>query len=355
MTNRIAIENVRVFDGNELTAPTTVVIDGTRIGADADGAEVVDGQGGTLLPGLIDAHVHITNPQELAQLASWGVTTGLDMACWPTDRVASLRAVTGFADFRTAGLPAIGPGGPHSCIPNMPTGAIINTAADARAHVEARMTEEVDYIKGIAEAPGAGGPPLEALSALVSAAREYGKKSVIHAASAGAYDIAVQAGADFITHLPIDGPVNPESLTAMKNAGQTAVPTTTMMSGILAGRAPIDGVLANLRAVADSGIAILAGTDSNAQQGVPAQIRHGSSLHEEFGLMSRAGMRPLDILRSATILSAEAFGLTDRGTIAVGKRADLVLLDGDPLADIAATTAIRAVWCGGVKQSNIKV
>ncbi|MFW0795080.1 amidohydrolase family protein [Gordonia sp. CPCC 205515] len=179
--------------------------------------------------------------------------------------------------------------------------------------------------------------------------------SVIHAASVGAYDMAVHAGADFITHLPIDGPLTPGSLAAMKAAGQIAVPTTTMMSGILAGRAPLDGLLGNLRAVVDSGIEVLAGTDSNASPGVPAQIRHGSSLHEEFGFMAQVGMRPIDILRSATILPAQAFGLTDRGAIVVGKRADLVLIDGGPLAEIAATTAIRAVWCGGAAQSRIKL
>src|SRR5450755_221282 len=119
---RIALRNVRVFDGQRLGDPQTVVIDGDTIGDDPAGAREIDAQGATLLPGLIDAHVHLHGPHNLDALAAWGVTTGLDMACWPVERVAELRAATaGSADFRTPGLPAIGPGGNHVHIPGMPS------------------------------------------------------------------------------------------------------------------------------------------------------------------------------------------------------------------------------------------
>ncbi|MEW9549603.1 amidohydrolase family protein [Nonomuraea sp. NPDC050783] len=70
-------------------------------------------------------------------------------------------------------------------------------------------------------------------------------------------------------------------------------------------------------------------------------------LHHEFELMARAGMTPAEILRSATVLPARAFGLPDRGAVRPGMRADLLLVDGDPTRDITATRAIRAVWCAG--------
>lgn len=105
------LTNVRVFDGHRLTEPRTVVIDGTLIGTDPAGGREIDGDGAVLLPGLIDAHVHLHGPRSLETLAAWGVTTGLDMACWPDERVTALRDATGAADFRTAGLPAIGPTG----------------------------------------------------------------------------------------------------------------------------------------------------------------------------------------------------------------------------------------------------
>jgi imidazolonepropionase-like amidohydrolase len=65
---RIAITDVRVFDGQRLLDPATVVIDGDRIGTDPAGAEVVDGVGGVLLPGLIDAHVHLRGSEDLERL-----------------------------------------------------------------------------------------------------------------------------------------------------------------------------------------------------------------------------------------------------------------------------------------------
>ncbi|NED83292.1 amidohydrolase, partial [Streptomyces sp. SID11233] len=75
---KIALTNVRVFDGTSLTSPRTVVIENGRIGLTALGARKIDGGGATLLPGLIDAHIHLQDLSTLQQLASYGVTTALD-------------------------------------------------------------------------------------------------------------------------------------------------------------------------------------------------------------------------------------------------------------------------------------
>ncbi|WP_410565796.1 amidohydrolase family protein [Amycolatopsis sp. cmx-4-61] len=351
---KTVLRNVRVFDGTTLTEPRTVVIDGTVIGEDPAGGREVDAAGGTLLPGLIDTHVHLHGPGDLDVLASWGVTTALDMACWPVERVKALREVTGSADFRTAGLPAIGSGGHHAEMPAMPEDAVIRTPGDARRHVEARVAEGADYVKGIAEAPGEGGPSAEALGALVEAAREHGLRTVVHAVSPGAFAVAVQSGAEFVTHVPLAGPIRAEDVAAMKAAGQVSIPTITMMAAILttgplAGRFPIDGVLRNVADLHTAGVRILAGTDANDDPAAPAAPRHGRSLHDEFELLARAGLTHTEILRSATTDAARAFGLRDRGAIAPGLRADLVLLDGNPVEDISATRAIRSVWCAGTE------
>ena len=86
-----------------------MVIEGGRIGSDPAGARVVDGEGGVLLPGLIDAHVHLHGRHTLEQLAGFGVTTALDMACAPPELVNSLRGAHGLTDIRSAGTPAIAP------------------------------------------------------------------------------------------------------------------------------------------------------------------------------------------------------------------------------------------------------
>src|SRR5277367_6707269 len=105
---KFAVTNVRVFNGARLV-PGVVVVDGATIAADPTGAHVIDGHGGVLLPGLIDAHVHLDGPGRLAALASYGVTTALDMASVP-EETAGLRGLAGQTDIRSAGIPAIAPG-----------------------------------------------------------------------------------------------------------------------------------------------------------------------------------------------------------------------------------------------------
>ena len=104
-----AITNVRVFDGERLREPATVVLDDGTISArtSADGAlnaDVVDGGGGTLLPGLIDTHVHVDKVSQLEASASWGVTTMLDMGNKDLANLATLKNGRGF---RPSGVPVI--------------------------------------------------------------------------------------------------------------------------------------------------------------------------------------------------------------------------------------------------------
>ena len=140
-----------------------------------------------LLPGLIDAHVHLQGPETLRQLAEHGVTTGLDMASWPADFVDALRGTTGAADIRSAGTPGIGPAGPHNHIPGMPAEAVLHDPAEARRFVRARVAEGSDYIKIVLEAPGDGGPDRDSALALVEAAHEQGEQVVAHASTPGAW------------------------------------------------------------------------------------------------------------------------------------------------------------------------
>ena len=154
---KTAITNVRVFDGHKIGQLRTVVIDGGLIGDDATGAEVINGNGGVLLPGLIDAHVHLHGEGSLKELAKWGVTTGLDMACWPATMIKSLRAKSedgGVADFRSPGLLATAPGSRHSHMSQFPQDELVASEEDAKKFVEKRVAEMVDYLKIVADLPG---------------------------------------------------------------------------------------------------------------------------------------------------------------------------------------------------------
>src|SRR6185312_12273294 len=107
--------------------------------------------------------------------------------------------------------------------------------------------------------------------------------------------------------------------------------------------APSRIALENLMKVRDAGIPIAMGTDAGN-----IGTLHGPSVFREMKLMQDAGLTPLQVLRSATTNGATAMGRSDLGSIAPGKLADLVLLDADPLADVANLSHAQRVIKGGV-------
>ncbi|SHN23796.1 amidohydrolase family protein [Cryptosporangium aurantiacum] len=347
--SKVALTNVRVFDGRRLTAPTTVVVTNGVIGGRTAGARIINGNGGTLLPGLIDAHVHVRSLDMLGQLTGYGVTTALDMGCWPSTLVDSLRHRTGLTDFRSAGVPATPPGSRQSQSPGYPANGVVTGPQQASAFVAARVREGSDYIKLIVDVPGLSQATGNALTVASHAA---GKLVMAHAASNATASAVLAAGADVIHHVPLDAALTAAQVSRFVTGGRVAVPTLTMMEGFGAlGDPAYDYAQArnSVAALHRAGARILAGSDANTTPGVPVHPEFGSGLHHELELLVQAGLSPVDALRSATVLPASAFRLRDRGLIRPGYRADLVLIDGDPTADIRATRNIRHIWAGGIE------
>lgn len=359
------IREVRVFDGTALSGPTSVLIEGTQIIAidpdlDSTGRRVVDGADRALLPGLIDAHVHLHGVDNLEQLAQAGVTTALDMASWPREFVDGLRHRRGLTDIRSAGIPATAAGSTHSKMPGRPDAALVAGPSDAETFVSDRLAEGSDYIKLITDVPG---PDQATLDALVAATHRHGKLAVAHSATVVPYRMALSAGADVITHVPLDAVLDEATVATMSGRSCVAVPTLTMMSavamrffGTVDAAATVEPGYHNARRSVGllhrAGVPILAGTDANAAAGAPAAISHGESLHDELKLLVDAGLRPVEAIAAATSLPARHFGLADRGAIVPGLRADLVLIAGDPLADIADSRRVERVWCAGVEHER---
>ena len=317
---KIALTNVRVFDGRRLVPGSTVVIEDALIGSDPAGARRVDGAGRVLLPGLIDAHVHVDSPHHLGALASYGVT--------------------------------IAPGSLHASFPGVGPAGLISGPDEARQFVADRVAEGADYIKIVIGSPFADHEQAT-VDALVAAAHERGKLAVAHASSSGSVAKAQAAGADILTHAPLDQPLDAAAVAQVVAAGRSVVPTLTMMQAIVSHIAPpgadFGNANASVAALYEAGVPILAGTDANASALIPGGVPHGESLHRELELLAGAGLSTTDVLRAATQLPATVFGLADRGVIEPGRRADLVLLDGDPIADIRATRSIRRIWIGGIE------
>lgn len=346
---KIALNNVRVFDGERLLEPATVVIDGDRIGDDPAGAQTRDADDAVLLPGFIDCHIHLTDEATLTTLARQGVTTALDMGTESAELVASLRGRPGVTDVRSSGASATSPASAHAKRMGRAAGLVADPH-EAKAYVARRVADGVDYIKIIVDPPGFDEPTVRAL---VEAAHAHGLRTIAHAATRDAVLLAQAAGVDVLTHAPIDRPLEDDAVRRTATSGAVVVPTLTMMEAIvqrLNGIAPVSYEVARSAVGAwhRAGVTILAGTDANQAASAPASPPYGTSLHRELELLVEAGLTTLDAVRSTTVLAAGYFGLTDRGVIAPGKRADLVLIDGDPLQDITAIGNVAAVWCGGV-------
>jgi imidazolonepropionase-like amidohydrolase len=335
MSEAIAITNVKVFDGNALTDERTVVIDYGVISDATTTDRTVDGQHGTLLPGFIDSHVHLLNVAELEQGTQWGCTTMLDMGSQSMALTDSLRHRQGLADIRGAGNSASAPGGMQTTRMGFPASSAVTSPADASRFVAERVLDGADYIKVIVEDPhimGSAALDGATIAALVEAAHQAGLKVIAHVTTRAALSNAADAGVDILTHAPLDADVDDTLARSLATRGIVSVPTLIAMRTVASIAAMTERLKAHgvdvdyaharstVSAFHQAGITILAGTDAYQGPAAPASIPHGEALHDELGLLVEAG-----------------------------RRADLLLIEGDPTQDIAATRAIRGVWVAGVQ------
>ncbi len=388
----LAFQDVRVFDGEQLIDPATVVVENGTIaalGADAkvpERAEVIDGAGRTLLPGLIDAHTHTFDVAQLRQALAFGVTTQLDQVTDP-EFAEEMRSeqeaggASGRADLFSAGFPVTAPGG-HGTqfFADAPT---ISGPEEAQEFVDARLAEGSDWIKIIIDdgrAYGISFPTISeaTLGAAIEAAHARDEIAVVHIGTRADARTAIRLGADGLVHLFTDSVPEAGFGEFVAGEGAFVIPTLTVLQSVsgtpsgaelpddprlgpfidpasaagldrafpvLPDRRPnYQAAVEAVRELDQAGVPILAGSDAPNPG-----TTYGASIHREMELLVEAGLEPVEALTAATSAPAEYFGLDDRGRIAPGMRGDLVLVEGDPTADILATRAIVGVWKGGVR------
>lgn len=366
---RTAFVGARVFDGERIAEPATVVIDGDVIAADSStqGAEIVDGNGATLLPGLIDTHTHPHRRAQLDMAARAGITTLIDLGSPSLAALAALRSERDTPEIRSAGHIASAPGSMFIETLGMPASTGVAGPGDAARFVAERTAEGSDVIKIIIEdprSPGANPLGTDTVAALVEAAHRVGYLTIAHIVSTSTLRSALDAGVDVVTHTPLSSEIDDETRELIARNGTVIIPTLGMMDGIVGKvggslKMRIIGALlpgarlkyrfaeATVRAFRDAGSVVLAGTDANDYPGVPHQPPFGESLHDELARLVAAGLPPIEALKGATSNAADVFGMNDRGRIVAGHRADVALIDGDPTSDISVSRRIRGVWMGG--------
>lgn len=383
------ISNATVFDGTRFRPGTSVLFDDETIigvGADLDArrdCRVIDGRGHTLLPGLIDAHVHTPSilafaESSLRNAVVFGVTTVIDLGAEPAVVAAMKREAAvnpARADLRSAGIVATAPGGhPLELGGALPT---LSRPEEALAFVAARVADGSDFLKIILEdgtTYGIESPTFDypVVVALTKAGHEVGLLVVAHAAGQAFARQAVRAGVDVLAHAVVDEPPAADVVSSLAVRGTAVMSTLTVFEAAERHRlwmdprvatylepsflerlgehvAPehrpmtqIDHGMRFIRACHNAGVPILAGTDAPNPATAP-----GASLHRELQLLVESGFSTTDALAAATSRPAGIFGLHDRGRIEEGLRPDLVLVAGDVERDISRTLEIRNVWRQG--------
>lgn len=423
----LVIKGARVIDGTG-RAPLlngVVIVEGDRIKAVfragektiPAGARVIDATGKTILPGLIDAHVHsggsagagvseieYTPWRERRDLKAYlyaGVTTIKSLGD-DQNNMLMLRGQERAGKLVSPRIFAVGkvltaPGG-HPAATTLAQapgfvveGAVsqVDTEEAARSVVKAQAYARVDGIKAIFEG-GSASRPLpklkpEVLRAIIAEAHQAGLKVSVHCDTAQDVRDAVLFGADGIEHAD-QSELPDETLKLMAERAVFYTPTLTVfdasyqrfrgseaaydtltlasvipeiLDGLRQARARMDEkaarqaaarmlgrrdtARANVRRASALGVRIVAGTDAGN-----AAVFHGAALHSELAQLVEAGLTPLEAITAATVNASAYLGASrSLGSIERGKLADLVVVDGDPSADIGATRKIWTVIKGG--------
>jgi len=358
LTNGILIDGTgadAVPDGAVVIRDGRIVSAGprTQLAIPAN-ANIIDVQGGTILPGFINAHVHAAySAWTLKAWAKGGVTTVRDLGAFgPYTRAKFVTRDTLNANPKCARLFAVGSfinaeGG----YPMAYWGGHVVTVTspeEARQAVNKLIDDGADVIKTAMEsgyAFGQSGWPLlspEEATALVDTAHERGKPVTAHVTSARDLERALDAGVDEIAHMVVDK-LSEQLISRMVETGTRWVPTLELWQGVSRIYPISHGSMAikNLALFVEAGGEVVLGTDYAGARQVDFYL--GMPIHE-IEWMQEAGMTPLQIIVAATRNGARSCNIErELGTLEKGKLADVLVVDGDPLVDVHALTKARLI------------
>lgn len=353
----VTLRATRLLDpvSGQIRGPLVIQVSGGRITkilpaneVDARSGTVIDLGNATVLPGLIDAHVHLQiggEPQANATaILRAGFTTVVDLGA-RSDVVLRLRdqIAAGTAEgprILAAGLWV----GTKAGVCEFGGIGIAGSPDAFRARVRENIAAGADLIKVCVSGWAADGfarPDSyeiadDALAAVVDESRRADRMVVAHAISAGGVKAALRAGVRGLAHAAYVDKTTAEEL---RTHGVFLVPTLTSLLAGTQGPAA-EALRTSVTTAYRAGVRIVFGTDGGV-------LPHGQNAKELTTLVD-AGLSPIDAIRAATVHAAGAFGLADTiGSIEPGRAADIIAVDGDPLADVTSLSRVVFVMHDG--------
>ena len=349
----------------------------------------------TVVPGMIDAHTHLTF--DLASLGYSGLAISTQREALIGARNARITLEAGFTTVRNVGArgysdvalrdavnagdvpgprmvvsgPSLGITGGH-CDSNLlpfEYHATADGVADGVENVQHKVREVIKYGADVIKICATGGVlskgddpnasqfTLEEMKAIVAEAHRLGRKVAAHAHGAEGVRWASEAGVDSVEHGHL---MDDAAIAALKKNGTTLVPTLYLMDwykeNLARNNVPeysrkkfemvTEAGRANIQKAMRAGVKIALGTDA-------AVYPHGLNAHE-LAVYVRLGMTPLQAIQSATVNAAELLGWSDRvGSVEAGKYADIIAVDGDPLKDVTTLERVKFVMKGGETVRNL--
>lgn len=398
----ILIRGGRVVEGTGAPARAAdVLLRGGRIEAVGPGlaappgARVIDASGQTLLPGLFDLHTHLTASAATGVAGDWaknlkaylacGVTTVNDFAPY-VEMYAPVRKLLASGRYpapRVNMAVRFSTTGGHGTEAGWGDWMTFeaNTPEQARAHMKTALSYKPDVIKVFTDgwrygtAANLTSMNVETLTAIVQDAHAAGVKVFTHTVTADGAKIAAKAGVDALAHGIGDAEVDQELIDLLKASGTAYAPTLAVyetrqlpvparaqlvmdpdVRAAFGGRGATpptppararrwQHLLASVRRLHAAGVPVAAGTDA----GMTGTFHGYATLHE-LELLVEAGLTPMQAIVAGTSASARALGVEgERGTIAPGKAADLVLVDGMPDRAIADLQKTARVFLNGAE------
>jgi imidazolonepropionase-like amidohydrolase len=390
---------IDVHTGNE-AADQTIIVTGDKITAIAAtastpaqaGDKEIDLRRLTVLPGMIDAHTHLTDNTDFDPYVELTTTPMKEALNGVINANTTLMA--GFTTVRNVGARGysdvmlrdeINAGhfpGPHMLVSGPPLGITgghcddnllpfeyhitADGVADGIAEVQHKVRQNIKYgvdlikicatggVLSKGDDPQASQYTLEEMKAIVADAHRLGRKVAAHAHGAQGILWASEAGVDSIEH---GSYIDDAGIAEMKKDGTYLVPTLYLEDWMIQyGHLPpfyqqkmkdvIVVAKKNIKHAVDSGVKVALGTDA-------AVYPHGLNAHEFDVYVNQIGMTPLAALQSGTINAADLLGWKDKtGALDPGKWADIIAVNGDPLKDITTLETVPFVMKSGVVYKN---